>query len=425
MKKCAKCGNECYDFVATCRNCGYEFPKQETEVKHLENNSKADYAFPLISMILGIAGMFFSCMGIGVIFSIAGLVLGIIALSKGMDKKAFSITGIVCSAVSFFIFLIFFVVILSGSSDTTNTEEAKVVSEQSEQTKNNVEVPGKELEASEAISGDTESKNINEESNNYIDKDSFVNSCEEVPYKTLARNPEAYVGTKLVLTVKVQQVMQGGLFDDSQYYRVNTDDEYGMWFGDEYFMYDFRADDNMKILQDDILKVYAEFAGVEEVTRALTGTTEEVPAIKAIYVELVDETEAQGVSEEVLNDGIIDIDFADFSVQYDSYSFTTDYEGNTCVIIYYNFTNNSSEPQSAGSCAYLKVFQNGIECESAFVINSDDEYTENVHKEVTSGTTIKVGEVFKINTTNELLLEMSEYISFNDIKDTMTLNITQ
>ena len=423
MKKCKECGNECYDFVATCKNCGYEFPKVKTDVKHLENESKSDYALPLISMILGIVGMLFSCMGIGIIFSIAGLVLGIIALSKEMDKKAFSITGVVCSSVSFFIFLIFIIAILSSPNDTENAEEAKVVSEQYEQKENNFEVPEKEFEAAKEIDRDSEKKDANEKSNNYIDKDSFINSCEEVPYKTLARNPDAYVGTKLVLTVKVQQVMQGGLFDDSQYYRVNTDDEYGMWFGDEYFMYDFRADDNMKILQDDILKVYAEFAGVQEVTRALTGTTEEVPAIKAIYVELVDESVAQGVSEEVLNDGTIDIEFADFSVKYDSYSLTTDYEGNTCVIIYYNFTNNSSEPQSAGSCAYLKVFQNGIECESAFVLNSDDEYMDNVHKEVTSGTTIKVGESFKIYTTNELLLEMSESFSFNDAKDTMTISL--
>ena len=84
--------------------------------------------------------------------------------------------------------------------------------------------------------------------------------------------------------------MQGGLFDDSQYYRVLTDnDGYEIYADDEYFMYDSRIGDDMKILKDDVLKIYAVFTGMEEVKRALTGTKEEVPAIKAYFVELISE----------------------------------------------------------------------------------------------------------------------------------------
>ena len=54
-------------------------------------------------------------------------------------------------------------------------------------------------------------------------------------------------------------------------------------------MYDSRIGDDMKILKDDVLKIYAIFTGMEEVKRALTGTKEEVPAIKAYYVELISE----------------------------------------------------------------------------------------------------------------------------------------
>ena len=118
----------------------------------------------------------------------------------------------------------------------------------------------------------------------------FKKSCQEIGYKKILRNPEEYIGQRIVITAKVQQIMQGGLFDDSQYYRVLTDnDGYEIYADDEYFMYDSRIGDDMKILKDDVLKIYAVFTGMEEVKRALTGTKEEVPAIKAYFVELISE----------------------------------------------------------------------------------------------------------------------------------------
>ncbi len=118
----------------------------------------------------------------------------------------------------------------------------------------------------------------------------FKESCQEIGYKKILRNPEEYIGQRIVITAKVQQIMQGGLFDDSQYYRVLTDnDGYEIYADDEYFMHDSRIGDDMKILKDDVLKIYAVFTGMEEVKRALTGTKEEVPAIKAYFVELISE----------------------------------------------------------------------------------------------------------------------------------------
>lgn len=67
-----------------------------------------------------------------------------------------------------------------------------------------------------------------------------------------------------------------------------------MWLGDEYFMSDGRYEKDMKILEDDILIVYAEFAGTETVTRALTSTKEEVPSVKAIYIDLIEDEDYNG-----------------------------------------------------------------------------------------------------------------------------------
>lgn len=121
-------------------------------------------------------------------------------------------------------------------------------------------------------------------------KEEFISSCQEISYKDLLRNPENYVGQRIKIVVKIQQVLQGGWLDDNEYYRVQTDnDGYELYLDDEYFMYDYRVDDNTKLLQDDILEIYAEFAGLETVKRALTGTSEEIPAIKAYYVTLIGE----------------------------------------------------------------------------------------------------------------------------------------
>lgn len=118
----------------------------------------------------------------------------------------------------------------------------------------------------------------------------FKASCVEIPYKKLLRTPDDYINQRIVITAKIQQVMQGGWFDDGVYYRLQTDDGgYESYFGDEYYMYDCRSMNDLKLLKDDVLKVYAEFSGLKEIKRALTGEKEEIPAINAYYIELISE----------------------------------------------------------------------------------------------------------------------------------------
>lgn len=120
-------------------------------------------------------------------------------------------------------------------------------------------------------------------------KEDFINSCQEYSYKDLARNPDNYIGCRIVLEVKIEQIVQGGFLDNNEYYRVYTNDEYDWWMGDEYFMNDTRVDDDTRLLEDDIIRIYGEYAGTQEVKRALTGTKEYVPSINAYYIELIAE----------------------------------------------------------------------------------------------------------------------------------------
>lgn len=119
-------------------------------------------------------------------------------------------------------------------------------------------------------------------------EDEFKASCQEVDYKELLRHPEQYVGQRVFVVAKIQQIVQGGWLDDKEYYRIQTDkDGYELYLDDEYFMYDMRVSDDTKLLQDDVVRVYAEFSGTEEITRALTGTKEEIPALEAYYIDIL------------------------------------------------------------------------------------------------------------------------------------------
>lgn len=298
--KCSECGKDVSDLAKSCPNCGAPILKYTNDAEsnfteeHLnhsvdegKNNTKITRkkhsTLSIVAFVLSFLGY----------FSVIGLIIAIVDLvKKNVTKKhGFSIAAIIISII-----VIFMISLSPGESADSKTEsESDIVgvsneidnespsdSSAKEVIKNTEPVEDESLE-------NEESDIIEEEDIPQISKEDFIASCQEIPYKTLARNPEDYVGQPIVLTVKITQIMQGGWLDDGQYYRVYTNDDYDIWMGDEYFMYDSRVDDDMKILQDDIIKVYAEFAGVETVTRALTNTDEEVPAFKAMYIELVSE----------------------------------------------------------------------------------------------------------------------------------------
>lgn len=303
--KCSECGKEVSDLAKTCPNCGAPIFKyvSSTESNFTEdhpsynvedgkNNTavmrKKHSTLSIVAFVLSFLGY----------FSVIGLIVAIVDLvKKNVTKKhGFSIAAIVISII-----VIFMISLSSEDSTSSKTGNEKAATEVSRELESNVvenESPS-DLSAEEVtyntepVTGESLGKketdtDVNEDIP-HISKEDFIASCQEIPYKTLARNPEDYIGQPIVLTVKITQILQGGWLDDGQYYRVYTNDEYDIWMGDEYFMYDTRIDDDMKILQDDIIKVYAEFAGVETVTRALTNTNEEVPAFKAMYIELVSE----------------------------------------------------------------------------------------------------------------------------------------
>lgn len=123
-----------------------------------------------------------------------------------------------------------------------------------------------------------------------ISEDDYKAECQSVDYKELCRYPEKYEGTKIVVKVKVSQIIDANFSGSEKAWRTYTDNSgYGFYADDEYYMLDKRGGDAVKILEDDIINVYGEFTGLEKITRALTSTTDELPRIEVKYADLVDE----------------------------------------------------------------------------------------------------------------------------------------
>lgn len=121
--------------------------------------------------------------------------------------------------------------------------------------------------------------------------------------------------------------------------------------------------------------------------------------------------------------GKIDASFDSFDIVYDGYEVSTDYEGNDCVIIYYNYTNTDDEPQSAFYFVNMKCFQNGVECDQIFVPSEENECIENHNRQVTSGTTLRCAQAFKISSRDDIELSVEEYLSLNDHREEMLVDL--
>lgn len=131
-----------------------------------------------------------------------------------------------------------------------------------------------------------------------------------------------------------------------------------------------------------------------------------------------------GDKENDQDDNIIDMEFDSCVITYSGSEVLTDYEGNPCLILYYDFTNNGDDAIEAGMATYIKVFQNGVECESAFYIpDEENEAINNFNKQIQKGVTITVAKAFEISSWDDVTVEAKEAFSWSDQKDTMILKL--
>lgn len=127
--------------------------------------------------------------------------------------------------------------------------------------------------------------------------------------------------------------------------------------------------------------------------------------------------------EEVADDGIINFNGATYNVTYVKHEVSTDYDGNPCLLFYYTYTNNGEEASNASVDSYIKVFQNGIECESAFIIDNLPDSYDNYMKDVQPGYSLEICQAYSLEDMSDVTVEATELMSFDNKKDVQILSL--
>lgn len=115
----------------------------------------------------------------------------------------------------------------------------------------------------------------------------------------------------------------------------------------------------------------------------------------------------------------------EYNVVIDSCRLAEDYSGEPIVIVKYLFTNNDDDPVSFMVAVSDEVFQNGVGLNGCYLVDDSANYSsENQMKEIKKGVTLEVEVAYELNdTTTDIEVEVSEFISFNDKKVTKSFKI--
>lgn len=226
----------------------------------------------------------------------AAIVLTIIAFAK---KWRLIFKLLVPITINVIIFFLLFGAILSPVTEVA-TQEPTQIEQQEEKKENNKETddkPKKEKEEKptkkEEPKQETPKENDKKEETprKELTEKEYKKACKKYNYKDVLRNPEKYVGKKIVITLEISTVKEEGLFNPTKYYFAYSEMEPGSGFfwGDEYAVFDKRDNpDDLKILDGDVVKVWGEISEPRDTISYITNS-EEVFCIDMKYVKLLDE----------------------------------------------------------------------------------------------------------------------------------------
>ncbi len=103
----------------------------------------------------------------------------------------------------------------------------------------------------------------------------------------------------------------------------------------------------------------------------------------------------------------------DIEVTIDGATQTVDYEGKDALVVSFTFTNNSAKDSSFMIATSAKAFQNGIELESAILM--DDTYdSSNSMKDVKPGNSLVVQWAYVLTDKSDVTVEVQPLFSFDD-----------
>ena len=239
VMKCMKCGTE-FENANFCPKCGAPASYQQANPNFgnfqqpiKPKNSKLS----ILALIFSLTGCLFF---VGIILAIIDL-----ATQKKTEKHTLSIIAIIIGVI----WLIFAVNISTNSSDKSSSTPSTQATVQ----------PDSPVQPDTTQPESEQTEQTESESQPEISEEDFKASCQDFDYKTIARNPDNYIGQNFKLTVQVMSTANGGFFDDyDQYYKTYTADEYGNYFNDLVYVMDKQdttSSSYLKILDKDIITV--------------------------------------------------------------------------------------------------------------------------------------------------------------------------
>lgn len=155
-----------------------------------------------------------------------------------------------------------------------------------------------------AIAGSGNQYKLSDDSSNMSEAD-YKSACEEVTYKELAKNADKYEGKKLKFTGQVQQVAYDSESGESEYLVAVTKDEYD-FYDDNIYLY-YNVGSKEKIIEEDIIAIYGEGSGEKSYTSVL-GASITVPAVTAVYVDVIEAETKEEVEDDVIEEEIEEVE---------------------------------------------------------------------------------------------------------------------
>ncbi len=102
-----------------------------------------------------------------------------------------------------------------------------------------------------------------------------------------------------------------------------------------------------------------------------------------------------------------------FTIKYTKHTITKDFAGNPCIMVYYDYTNNSSSASSAMVDVNLKAYQHGETCDAAIPENNDDAI-DHFTAEIQPGQTVNVCQVFSLTDESDVTVQAQEAYTFDE-----------
>lgn len=169
------------------------------------------------------------------------------------------------------------IIAVSGCGGKTTIKEGPSAAESTAvetSLEESLEESTKTAEVEEKTTMESSSKALQDEMLDEYAREKYKEECETFDYRNYFRYEDEYKGKKVYLVAQIDQILEGNEF---RCYSVD---------GDEYLIRDKRELDKTKLLVDDLVVIWGEYAGTTKITRALNNVEEEVLMLDARYIDI-------------------------------------------------------------------------------------------------------------------------------------------